>query len=173
MLAVRRSLAGLLIVLGVGTIAYAVLSSETDEEAIARRLAALADAVGVRDGEGLLFRRARLNGVFEAVLTDDVTVHVPDWGVPRRGRDDVLLLATRAGTYLRSGTVELAGLDVTHESGADGASATATAILTSTGGSQALQQQSRGVRFELTREDGDWYIGAIMVASGDRAAPVR
>lgn len=173
MLAVRRSLAGLLIVLGLGTIAYALLSSETEEEAIERKLATVADAVGIREDESLLFRRARLNSVFKATLGNDVSVLVPDWGLTRRGRDEILQLATRVGTRYPSGTVELNDLDVALGPGADRASVTATATLTSTRGSHAFEQQSRGVQFELSLKGGDWYVDTITVASAVRQDPMR
>lgn len=160
---IRKVLAGTLILAGLGVIGYAVLASETDEEEIVRQLMTLADAVGVREGENPLFRRARLGGVFENVLVDTVSVQVPDFGLPRNGREEVLILATRAGTYFESGTVDLDDIEIDREGSRPRAAVRAVATLTSVRGS--VRRDTRTVQFGFVLHDGDWLVDRIAVQS--------
>jgi hypothetical protein len=161
---VSRTVAVGLILCGAALLAVALGSSETDEEAISRQLKSLAEAVGIREGEGLLYRRARLGGALSDILTDDARVDVPELGRAEQGRGAVTMLATRAGTLYQAGRVELGDVEL-HVSGShDSAKARAVASVIASAHPEILSREERQVVFELVRQHGDWRVESVTVA---------
>lgn len=171
MLSVKRIVAVAFILGGTALLAAALMSSETDEEAISRQLHALADAVATREGEGLLYRRARLDGMFSDILSENVRLDAPELGPPEQGRAEVTMLATRAGTLYQAGRVELHDLDIRVGESGTLAAATARAAVIASGGSETLRREDRRVVFGLDKQDGHWRVASVGVAESEDWAP--
>jgi hypothetical protein len=161
---VRKLVAVGLILAGIGLVAIALTSSETDQDAVARQLHRLADAVSVQEGEALLVRRARLNGVFADVLTEDVRVDAPELGSVEPGRGHVALVATRAANLYQAGRVELANLEIRVSDAGKSAEVQAQARLVASARGDELRREERHVVFELEKQHGDWRVRSVEVA---------
>jgi hypothetical protein len=161
-LSLRRLAAVGAILAGAALVAVALTSAETDEEAISRQLKTLAEAVSILEGEGLLYRRARLNAVFTDVLSDDARVDAPELGRVEQGRSAVTMLATRAGTLYQAGRVELGDLDIRLSDSRKSARVEGLASVIASRRSSGREQ--RHVVFELGKLDGDWRVRSVRVA---------
>jgi hypothetical protein len=163
MVSARRLAAAGLILCGAALLAVALGSSETNEEAISRRLTSLAEAVGIREGEGLLYRRARLGEALSDVLTDNARLNAPELGHAEQGRGAITMLATRAGTLYQAGRVELGDVDIHVDGSGDSARAQAVANVIASARPAMLSRETRRVAFELVRQHGDWRVESITV----------
>ena len=167
MLSANRLVAVGLILGGAALLAAALGSSETDEEAISAQLKSLAEAVGIREGEGLLYRRARLSDAFSDLLTDDARVNAPELGRAEQGRGAITMLATRAGTLYQAGRVELGNVEIHVSNPRDSAQAQAVATVIASTHPEELRRDERRVVFELVKQRGDWRIDSVEVARPD------
>ncbi|MBN1611155.1 MAG: hypothetical protein JW940_31270 [Polyangiaceae bacterium] len=158
-----------LILGGVALLAAAFRSSETDEEAISRQLKSLAEAVGIREGEGLLYRRARLSEALSDILTDSARVNAPELGRAQQGRGAITMLATRAGTLYQAGQVELGDIEIHVGDSRDSAQAQAVASVAASAHPELLGREKRQVVFELVRQHGDWRVESVDVALPDNS----
>jgi hypothetical protein len=170
MLSVRRLVAVGLILGGAALLAAAFRSSETDEEAISRQLESLAETVGIREGEGLVYRRARLSEALSDILTDNARVNAPELGRAEQGRSAITMLATRAGTLYQAGRVDLGNVEIHVSDSHDSARVEAVASVTASAGPDALSRETRQVAFELVRQHGDWRVESVEVALPDEAS---
>lgn len=156
----KRIAAGVGIVAGLGLLGYALFAGQTDEEQIRERLVRLGDVVGVREGENLLFRKARLNEQFEDLLDESIMVSVSELGKPTRGRSAVATYATGAGVSYPRLSVQVEPQEVTVQ----GDSASARAEVTATAARDDLDRTQREVDFVLRKNSGDWQVLEIRVS---------
>src|SRR5688572_14612716 len=92
----RKHVAVGVIVLSVLLLVYA-LTGSSDEDRIVLRLKELASAVDTKEGENVVFRTARLNGLFKEVFEPNVTFSAPELPTTTGSRE----LAALAGQTTR------------------------------------------------------------------------
>lgn len=147
-------------VLGIGVIGYAVFSEPSDEEQIRELLERLETAVVVDGRENLLIRKARIDGEFDEIFDADVRVSIPELTSLKDGRSGLSMVATQAGSYFQTASVDIDDLEL--EVGSIGANVNARASLVATR-SGGPERDDRQVRFELSKSSGDWLITAVEV----------
>ncbi len=156
----RLALAG--VALGLGLVAWAVLSRPSDQELITARLRALEAAVAVDGQENVVFRTSRLNQAFEEIFVQDVTVRIPELTSLARGRGALAGVAAKSGTYFNSAQVTFTDLDIDVDPKRESAQVGARVVLDAVEGDRR-RRDDRRVSLRFTRPDGDWLIDAITV----------
>ena len=155
---------------GVALVLYALLSRESDEEKIRRRLDELELAVQVdAEAENPVFRATRLNDRFGELFDEKVRVSIPELTSSRSGRKDLVALATRSGAWFRTLEVDFKSISV--QTGNVGANVSTTATLTTSRAGGNMQRDERKVDFTFTKADGDWRIDSIQVFPKDEVDP--
>lgn len=162
-----RRLAIALIVASLVVLAYVVFGG-SDEDKVLARLKEVARAVETRSDEtNVLLRTARVNGVFKAALTPDVTFTAPELE-SQTGIRALAVLAGDAPARFGEVTLSVGATDI-HVEGAI-AHAVSQVTLTAARGGE-LRRDQRNVRFELRRSGGDFRISAIDVEPKQEAQP--
>jgi hypothetical protein len=151
----RKHIAIGVIVASVLLLVYALLGS-SDEDRIIARLKELASAVETKEGESLVFRTARINGVFKEALDKNAALTSPELGTTT-GRQELAALAGQATRMSPEFQVSLGETDVRIE----GEEARVVSVVTLTGTREGeLRRDQRHVRFLLRKAGGDWRGGA-------------
>jgi hypothetical protein len=157
------------VAIGLSLIGYALFSRETDEEQIRRKLDELEQAVGVSgEPENVVVRGARVKGDFAKIFDKQVRISIPELTTSTSGREDLVGLAAKAGTWFE--TLELDFEDVKVEAGEIGASVSTRAVLVASRRGRGLQKDDREVTFSLMKDDGDWKIDSVSVAPKPESA---
>ncbi|HEY3498544.1 MAG TPA: hypothetical protein VGK73_27830 [Polyangiaceae bacterium] len=145
---------------------YALLGS-SDEDRVMERLKELASAVETKEGESLVFRTARINGVFKEALEKNAALTSPELGTTT-GRQELAALAGQATRLSPEFQVSLGETDVRLE----GEEARVVSVVTLTGTRDGeLRRDQRHVRFLLRKTDGDWRVAAIDVEAKSEDQP--
>jgi hypothetical protein len=162
----KQSLAIGAIVLGVALALWAVFGRKSDDELIQEQLDNLALAIRVENpDENPIFRASRLKEKFETLFTPSVRVSVPELqgAMSVNGREDLVKVATRAGTYWRSAEVSFSDVEIVQAGGENNRKVDATALLTAEERGE-LRRDERHVTFGFTKVDGDWLIDSLTVS---------
>jgi len=158
-----------LLAVGLGLLGWAIFARETDEEAIRRRLDALAAAVVIVPDEAVVPRALRVRQGLQEGIERRARIDVPDVGV-QLDRDELVAAAVQAGQRYRAGDVAWSDVRVEVRTGTE-AHVEATAKLTATGGGGEPRSDERAVSLDLRKVEGTWLVTAIDVAPGDAAEP--
>ena len=162
----QQIVAGAGVSIGLLLIGYALFSRETDEEQIKRKLDELEEAVHVSgDAENVVVRGARLNGDFEKIFDQKVRISIPELTSAASGRQDLVGLATKAGTWFETLDIDFESVSI--EAGDIGAQVNTRAVLVASRPGRGLQKDERDVRFSLMKDDGEWKIDSVSVAPRD------
>jgi hypothetical protein len=160
----RRQTAVLVLVLSLGTLGF-LWFGDSDEQAVARALHELADAVRSREGESLVFRTARLNGAFKDRLDPGVTLEAPELS-RLTGIRALVEIGAGAPRLYGDFDVELEELDSDVQKSARTARATGVVTLRGTGEGE-VRRETRRVTFRLAESGGEWLVRGIEVAGRD------
>ena len=161
----RRQTALIVLVLSLGTLGFLWFGGESDEQAVARSLHELADAVRSREGESLVFRSARLNGAFKDRLDPGVTLDAPELS-RLSGIRALVELGAGAPRLYGDFDVEVGDLEIEVERPARTARATGVVTLTGRAEGEA-RRETRRVTFRLAESRGEWLVDGIEVAGRD------
>lgn len=170
MRAVQAAILGLsrwtLVSLGVALalIAWLVLSADSDEDEIRARIDALAHAVSSKGDENMAFRALRLKSAFEEGLESNVRFAAPELR-NTSGVQELTQLAASAPRFFGEFDVSVGSTEITIDESAREASALSEVTLT--GISEAVDSDTRRVRFTLRKNDGDWRVSQIDVEAKD------
>ena len=154
----RRYVAIGVIVLSLLLLVYALFGS-SDEDRVVARLKELASAVETKEGESIVFRTARINGVFKEALENGVALTAPELGTAV-GIRELVALAAQATRFSPEFAVSVGETDV-HIDG-DEARAVSLVTLTGSEGGQ-LHGDRRHVRFRLRKSGGEWRVASLDV----------
>lgn len=157
-------LATLAVVLGLSITLYALFSRKSDEELIRERLDELGHQIAVDGDENILFRGNRLKKSFATLFVPNVRVDIPELSGLSSGRDELALLAARAGTYFRHAEVEINADQIDVIAGANSATVRGSAAITGDRG-HGTERDERRVTFGMAKVDGEWRVDSIVVAS--------
>jgi hypothetical protein len=162
----RKYLAVAVIVLSLGLLVYALLGS-SDEDKIVARLKELAAAVETKEGENIIFRTARLKGVFKEALEQNATLSAPELPTTS-GRNELAALAGGVNRFASEFQVSLGETDVRINE----AEARVVSVVTLTGveGGE-LRRDQRHVRFLLRKDGGEWRVASIDVEPRSQDQP--
>lgn len=157
-------LAAAALVVGVVLVIVGIKSwPSNDEEAIANKLAKLAEVISVTGEENPVMRMTRLRREFEGIFEEDALVSIPEIRQTARGRKELAELGARAPILYRSLTVDFTGQDTVVDPQRRTARTTATAKLEGSRAANDLRWDEREVRFDWSRESGDWLISNVRV----------
>jgi hypothetical protein len=157
-------LATIVVVLGVSIALYALFSRKSDEELIRERLDELAHQVAVDGDENILFRGNRLKKSFSKIFVPSVRVDIPELSGLASGRDELALLAARAGTYFRHAEVDISADQIDIIQGANSATVHGSATITGDRG-RGTERDERRVTFGMAKVNDEWLIDSVTVAS--------
>jgi hypothetical protein len=164
----RTHLALVLVVGSLVLLGYALFGS-SDEEEIMDRLEELARAVETRSDESVIFRQARLNGVFKEALEPTVSLRAPELptttGVP-----ELVKLATLVPQGYGEVALSVGETDVRIDDDAHLARAVSVVTLTGSRGGE-LRREKRHVRFTLHEAGSDWRVVEIEVEARSNEEP--
>ena len=163
----RSRLALVVVIASLALLAYVIFGA-SDEDRILARLKELASAVETKTDEtNIVFRTARINGVFKQGLEPTVTLSAPELQT-QSGIRELATLAAQAPQVYGDLTLSIGATDIHVE----GAVARAVSQVTLTGNRGGeLRREERNVRFELHRAGGEWRVTAIHVAERSEAQP--
>jgi hypothetical protein len=163
-----RLAAVLAILAGLALVGYALFGRETDEERIRSKLAALSRAVHVDEDTGTnpIFRGTSLRGAFQDLFEARVTYRIPELGSDGQGTDSLVQLALRGTTGVTTFDVDFSSVEVTIAAGGALADVRTTAKLQAFRGGTS-QVDSRKVRFDFGKSQGDWKITRFAVTPKD------
>lgn len=152
------------LVVGVVLVVVGIKSwPSNDEEAIANKLAKLAEAIAVTEPENPVMRLTRLRREFEEIFEEDARVSIPEIRQSARGRKELAELGSRATVLYRTLTINFTGQDTVVDPQRRTARTTVTAKLEGSRGANDLRWDEREVRFDWSRESGDWLITNVWV----------
>jgi hypothetical protein len=165
---VKRAAAVGGVLLGALAIAYAVLSSKTDEELILERMDALASAVAVDadTSTNLVLRVGALNRRFDEIFTPDVRYDIPELTSGSEGRSGLAQLAAKSGSYFETLDVSFGSTEVSVDPAGDRAKARTIAKLLGVRAGRGPERDRRRVRFEFVKGEDGWRVYALSVESG-------
>lgn len=153
-----------LLAAGLGLIGWALFARETDEEAIRRRLEAIAVAVAIVPQEGVVPRALRVKEGLEESITKDARIVVPELR-ESLDRETLVGAAVQAGQRWSTGRVSYR--DVSIEKRGEGAAhVRATAVLDGTTGAEPRSDE-RAIAVDLRRIDGEWIVTGLEVVPAD------
>jgi len=156
----RSQLAGALALLAVVVLGFAVFG-DSDEDIILARVKELASAVETKEGETIIFRRARLGGVFKETLEPTVTLTAPELPATT-GIKELADLASIAPRSFGELGLSVGETDIQIEDAANLARVVSRITLTGSQGGE-LRREARHVRFLFHRSSGDWRVTSIDV----------
>ncbi|GMV13173.1 MAG: nuclear transport factor 2 family protein [Polyangiaceae bacterium] len=150
-------------VIGVAVLLYAIFARKNDEELIREQLDRLATVVRVSGpGENPIFRGTRMKKEFETLFVPNVRVDISELTNLKSGRDDLVGVATRAGTIFRTAEVEIHPDSVELLAGATSATVRGSASMTGDRGS-GPERDERDVTFGLSKTKDGWLIDSVVV----------
>lgn len=150
-------------VLGVLVLLYAVFAQKSDEELIREQLERLATVVKVSGpGENPIFRGTRMKKEFETLFVPNVRVDISELTAVKSGRDDLVGVATRAGTIYRTAEVEIHPDSVDLLAGGTSAKVSGSASITGDRGS-GPERDERKVTFGFSKTKDGWLIDSVVV----------
>lgn len=163
----RSRLALGVVVASLALLAYVIFGG-SDEDKILARLKELASAVETKPDEtNVVFRTARINGVFKEALDPAVAFSAPE--LPSQsGIQNLATLAAQAPQLYGDVTLSVGATDIHVEKSF--VRAVSQVTLTGSRGGE-LRRETRNVRFELKRSGGDWRVSAIDVEAPSEAQP--
>jgi len=163
----RRAVALAAAGLGGCLIAYAVLGEESQEERIRAVLVRFAESISLAaDQTNPIARAAQVNGAFKDIVDEQVRVSVPELSALRPGRAGLAEAAIATGALFRSAQVDFS--ELAYEIGEVAARVSCVGHLVAVDRGGEPRRDQRSVHFELVKQDGDWWISAIVVS--ERAA---
>ncbi len=148
---------------GLGLLGYALLASETDEEAIQEQLHQLESAVYVREGEGLVYRRVRLQAEFTELFTADAHVEAPELGQLPRGPAGLATVGARLGQLYDTAEATFHQVRIEVGPAADTAEVSAIARLSGNRHGQGYGTDERECLLRFVLDDGEWLIASGLV----------
>jgi len=156
----RTYLAAGLALLSAVVLGWAILG-DSDEDLILARVKELASAVETKEGESIIFRRARLGGVFKEALEPTVTLTAPELPTTT-GIQELAQLASIAPQGFGEIGMSVGETDIQIEKAANLARVVSRITLTGSRGGE-LRRESRHVRFLFHESGGDWRVTSIDV----------
>jgi hypothetical protein len=164
----KRWIAVVAVVLGLGGILLAIFLAPNDEEKIRGQLDRLGQSASVDPEEkNPVARGIRIKKDFEDIFTENVAVSAPELASPGKGRDGVVSAATRAGTYYQNADISFSNVKVELDGSKSRAKVNAVATLTGSRGGE-LQHETRDVIFDFAKYDGDWLIDSVTVKAPEK-----
>jgi phosphoribosylformylglycinamidine synthase len=156
------------VALGLAVIGYGVFGGSSDEEQILERLDLLAQTIRQDESEtNPVLRGARINSVFVDLFTKQVSVRVPDLPDIGSDRRDLAGAAAQTSARYRTASVQFGAAKVDLDPSKMSAGVATQATLTAVGHDGELRRDTRGVKLQLDKVDGDWKIVSITVAPRD------
>ncbi|XXX74391.1 nuclear transport factor 2 family protein [Sorangium sp. So ce134] len=153
-----------LIALGAVLAAVALLLSPSEEDRIRDRLAQLAAAVRIDDGErNPLVRHGRVRKEFAEIFTKEASARVVEIGDRLSGRDDLAAAATQAAVVYQTADVSFGDTEIQVDPAGMTAEVTATATVTGARHGQPARRDELPVALRLEKVDGDWKIVSAIV----------
>lgn len=160
------------VVVGVSLALWALFAKKSDEELIRERLDELAHVVAVDGDENLIFRGNRMKDKLSKIFTPAVRVDIQELAGRTSGRDELVLIATKAGTYFRHAEVDIDADSIDVIAGSNSATVRGSATITGDRGS-GPQRDERRVTFGFAKVDDEWMIDSVVVTAKDpSAAPI-
>ena len=156
----RTHLALALAVLAAVVLGFAIFG-DSDEDLILARVKELASAVETKEGESIIFRRARLGGVFKEALEPTVTLSAPELPTTS-GIKELANLASIAPRSFGELGLSVGETDIQIEKAANLARVVSRIALTGSQGGE-LRREARHVRFLFHKTGGDWRVTWINV----------
>ncbi len=159
----KKTLGAAGIALGLGLALYALLAKKSDEELIRERVEHLAEVVRVDGpGENALFRAQRLEKELAEIFTRDVRTELPELGSSSGGRDELVGLATHAGSEYQHAEISLSKETVELEKSGKRGRFRALATLASEDDDGAHRDQ-RKLELGLVKTEDGWRIDSVRV----------
>lgn len=149
---------------GLGLMAYALFSGQTDEERIALTLTRLEQVIGFESPPNPLTRAAALHKGLSELVTPDVVLEVPERDFVARGKDDLVRLATVASLRMQRFDVDLSLQEL--ELVGDSADAVVDVITDADQGEQP-RPSSRRADLHFLKIDDEWLLASARVHEGD------
>lgn len=164
----KRWIAIVAVVLGLGAVLFAVFMAPSDEEQIRGQLQRLAQSASIDpDEKNPVSRGMRIKKDFEDIFTENVAVNAPELASPGKGRDGVVSAATRMGTYFETAEISFSSVRVDLDGSKSRAKVNSVATLTGSRGGE-LEHETRDVSFDFVKSDGDWLIDGVTVKAPDQ-----
>ena len=161
-----------LLIAGAAVLAYGLVFRRTPEERVRRQVAALADAVGIDQGErDPRARPLRILRSFRRLLAPKVHVEVTDLVEDVHARDELAGMAVSAAQTFRSLDVELTKVQVEVDASGRTALATAVAIVTGTDHDGRRVRDVRPVTMRFEDQDGEWRFASFTAESSPAPEP--
>lgn len=158
-----RAVLAIAAAVGLGLMAYALFSGDTDEERIRRTLTGIEQAIGFESSPNPLTRAALLNGSLSELVTPDVVLEVPERNFAARGRDELVRLAVAATGQMQRFNVSFS----VHELEVHGDSAdVALDVITVTDAAEP-KASSRRAELHLIKSDDEWLLASARVLEDD------
>lgn len=159
----RRWLGVAAAVVGVLVLLYALFAKKSDEELIREQLDRLARVVRVSaPDENPIFRGKRMKDEFQTLFVPNVRVDISELSSMSSGRDELVGVATRAGTVYRSAEVEIHPDSVELIASGTSARVRGSASITGDRG-QGPERDTRDVTFGLSKTKDGWLIDSLVV----------
>ena len=160
----RRWLAILGVLLGIGMIGYALFARATDEEQIREQLARLAAAISFTEAGNPAARALHLRSAFSELFTPEAEVTIAELGIQQRGREELVATTLQASGLARRLEVELTSVQILVAEDRTAASAAATALVAAVRRGGEPDVGEREVRFDLVRgPDRTWRVASSRV----------
>jgi hypothetical protein len=158
----RAALGAGAVVIGAGSLGYALFASASDEELITELLDELARTLSFSAPIGnVVFHGARLSESFQELLTERVVIRASEMSAPLPTERGKLGLAA-AHVFSRYGSLDVSfSIDALQVEGNSArCNATATAMALEHG---VLRRTTRPIQLTLRKEGSDWRIEAAQV----------
>ncbi len=164
----KRWLAIVGVLLGIGMIGYALFARATDEEQIQAQLARLAAAVSFAEAGNPASRALHLRGEFSDIFTPEAEVTVAELGIRQRGRDDLVATTLQASSLARRLEVGLTSVRIVVAEDRATATAAATALFAAVRRGGEPDAGEREVRVYLVKgSDRTWRVASGRIYGPD------
>jgi len=147
-------------VVGLGLMAYALFSGDTDEERIVRTLTRLGQVIRFEAPPNPLIRGAALSGELSELVTPDVVIEVPERNFVARGRDELVRLAVAATGQMQRLEISFSVQELeVHGDSAD----VALDVITVTDRASEARASSRRADLRFVKNDDEWLLASARV----------
>ena len=158
-----RAVLAVAAVVGLGLMAYALFSGDTDEERIVRTLTRLGQVIRFESPPNPLIRGVALNGDLAELVAPDVVLEVPERNFVARGRDELVRLAVAATGQMQRFEVSFSVQELeVHGNSAD----VALDVITVTDASEP-KASSRRANLRFVKRDDEWLLASARVQGND------